>query len=507
MTTRTRSAAVRQKVRAVDPLTPLVGLVALIVYPLHGFGGFLNRDLGVYAYGGQQFADGVAPYEGILNRAGPLAQILPGIGIAAGRLVGIDDVLGARLLYMLFSVAAVCAAYLAGRDVFISRCAGLASAAGLLGFLGFIEYATNGPREKTPMVLFLLLAIWMLSRRRFLGVGIFIGLATLCWQPVFLVGAAAAVILALTMPGRRIRSLIEIAGGGLIPTALVALYFGVFSALNTFYLGFFEINAKYAGTTPFSARPGHIWRELREGYGLSLWAILLGLASFLLVCVAAAAWRRRRAQPESLVLAALGAGTVVGLVWTWRDINGWPDMFVLLPSAALGLGALVKELSRLVSGRTLLIATAGWAALATVFALTYSIGNRNEMLAFEQRSVDAVFDNLPDDATMLSIEAPQAMVQAGRTNPTRNQMMSAALVRHLNASWPGGRYGFASWVIGQEPTIIAIHGEYNWLTPQIMENYSRVGVGPGWTWYMSNDESKDSIRQVRHAVKAVRARG
>ena len=87
MTTSSAVVYLRARASSLDPITPLVGLVALVVYSLHGFGGVLNRDLGVYAYAGQQFADGVPPYEGILNRAGPLAHMLPGVGMVAGRLV------------------------------------------------------------------------------------------------------------------------------------------------------------------------------------------------------------------------------------------------------------------------------------------------------------------------------------------------------------------------------------------------------------------------------------
>ena len=104
MTTSSAVVYVRARASSLDPITPLVGLVALVVYSLHGFGGVLNRDLGVYAYAGQQFADGVPPYEGILNRAGPLAHMLPGVGMVAGRLVGVDDVTSARVLFMLFAV-------------------------------------------------------------------------------------------------------------------------------------------------------------------------------------------------------------------------------------------------------------------------------------------------------------------------------------------------------------------------------------------------------------------
>ena len=225
MTTSSAVVYVRARVARIDPITPLVGLVALVVYSLHGFGGVLNRDLGVYAYAGQQFADGVPPYEGILNRAGPLAHMLPGVGMVAGRLVGVDDVTSARVLFMLFAVGAVCATYVVGRDLFSSRLAGLASAASLLSFLGFIEYATNGPREKTPMVLFVLLAMWMLTRQRFLAAGVFIALAALTWQPAFLLAVTAGVLAAVLRPERRIRSLAEIGIGGAVTTAAFAVYF------------------------------------------------------------------------------------------------------------------------------------------------------------------------------------------------------------------------------------------------------------------------------------------
>ena len=54
-----------------DPLLFAVGGVALVTYALHGFNGMLTRDLAVYSYAGQQVAEGVPPYLGILNRACP----------------------------------------------------------------------------------------------------------------------------------------------------------------------------------------------------------------------------------------------------------------------------------------------------------------------------------------------------------------------------------------------------------------------------------------------------
>ena len=111
--------------RQADPLVLVVGAVSLVVYTLHGFHGALTRDLGVYSYAGQQVADGVPPYLGILNRAGPLAHVLPGVGVLFARVGGFDDVVTMRVVFMLIATACVCTIYLLGRDLFGSRAAGL----------------------------------------------------------------------------------------------------------------------------------------------------------------------------------------------------------------------------------------------------------------------------------------------------------------------------------------------------------------------------------------------
>src|SRR4029450_13896014 len=79
-----------------DPVTYVVGAAALAASVLHGFDGRLSRALAVYAYAGQQVADGVPPYEGIMNRAGPLAHLVPGLGVGLARIGGVGESLGMR---------------------------------------------------------------------------------------------------------------------------------------------------------------------------------------------------------------------------------------------------------------------------------------------------------------------------------------------------------------------------------------------------------------------------
>ncbi|MGH3307408.1 MAG: hypothetical protein ACRDOX_06930, partial [Nocardioides sp.] len=62
-----RLTSVPGRLGGIDPLGPLLGALGAVVFLLHGFGGILTRDLALYAYGGQQFAEGVPPFVSVLN--------------------------------------------------------------------------------------------------------------------------------------------------------------------------------------------------------------------------------------------------------------------------------------------------------------------------------------------------------------------------------------------------------------------------------------------------------
>ena len=286
----------------IDPRMVLVGAAALIVYELHGFDGFLSRDLAIYGYGAQQVADGVPPYVGMLTRSGPLAQLLPAIGVAGARVGGFDDLLGMRLLFLLIAVACVCVVYLLGRDLFASPLAGLASAAAFLTFSGFIEYASNGPREKTPMVLFLLCTMLAIQKQRWLAAGISLSLATLTLQSIFIVGIAAVVVGAFAArPGERIRALVRVAVGGLIPLAVCLLYFAVVGALQEFIDAYLLINVRYTVSDPLTSElAAKHWSQLQRVYGASLWVMIVGLVALLVLSLSALRWSSSTNSPSWL---------------------------------------------------------------------------------------------------------------------------------------------------------------------------------------------------------------
>ena len=493
-----------------DPLLWVTCAVSLLVYLVHGFGGRLIRDSGVYVYGGQRFADGVLPYVGLVNRAGPLAHVIPGLAILASRPLGVDDVIGVRVLFMLISVACVGLTYVVGRALFVSRAAGVASAAALLCFEGFIYYATFGPREKTAMVCFLLVALLAVIHQRWFTCGLFIALATLVWQPVFFGAIAGAVVAVLIgVPWRRWwRALLRIALGGVVPVAITVVVYAIPGQLRILVDDFLLINARYTSQASPLDDLGWAWDRMVHGYGVTVWLLLAGMVGLVALALVRAVRREGRHEPRSAAIMAFGVCTVVSTIWTFKAFDNWPDAFVLLPMAALGVGGIVAALGALASqhkGKAVSIVAAG---LVTVFALvaafSYSIGHRENDLDAQRASVAAVLDLLPADASVLSVESPQDLVLERKVNPTRFQLYGNGMTDYIADTWPGGLAGYSRYVADQDATAIVVDGPVPpWLEP-VLDGYRDVGSIDGQRWYLNRDTvSAETWREMRSARRGV----
>ncbi|MDX6323652.1 MAG: hypothetical protein QOK15_6 [Nocardioidaceae bacterium] len=484
-----------------DWLPFVMGGVGLVTFLLHGWDAVFTRDLALYSYAGQTVADGVPPYVGVLNRAGPLAHLLPSIGVLVARTYGGDEVFALRFFYMLVSVVAVGVAYVLGRDVFRSRLAGLVTSATFLSFHAFILYATGGPREKTPMVLFIMLALWAASRRKWMTAGVFVSLATLTLQIAFFL-AFPAVLLAVGTVQRseRVRAGLRVVVGGIVPLAVTAVYFAVVGALSDFVLGFLILNAHYNRASSLLTHLGPDWASLRVGYGVSLWFLLLGLVLVLAFSVAALRVDRRRASPWIVFVAALGPAVVIDLFWNFRDFDSWADAIPLLPVAALGFGAVVKAVQERLSQRAAWTVGGAWLVLTLVTALVYSISYHDARFVAQRRSVTAVLAQVPANATVLSIEAPQALVLTDRRNPSRYQMFTGGMENYVDDQWPGGLDGYARWILRTRPDLVTIGpNQYDVWGSALGSGYTWVGCAPEWRWYASRTLSPQVLAALRRA--------
>jgi hypothetical protein len=496
----------RDRLFAFDWLVPVVALVSLGVYLLHGFDKAMTRDLGLYTYAGQRFLDGDPPYVGVMNRAGPLAHALPGVGIGLGRLVGLSDIHGARAFFMLLAVACVCLVYVVSRDLTGSRAAALVAATAFLGFEGFLDLATNGPREKTPMVLFLLATFLAVRHRRWATAGVFTALATLTWQPVFFVAALTAVVAALLAPDHRLRALVRIVAGSVGVTALVVVYYALNGAVHTFVDCFVLINAQYTQQQGALAAAAANWSSMQRGYGGSLWMILAGLVALPVGAVVRArpAWRTR--DPMATTTLALGAGWLGGVLWCLVAFNGWPDLFVMLPLAALGLAWAARVLLGLLRARIAVAVATVLVLAGTTFATAFSVDSRQTGLHNQEAFISAVLDVGPQPATIVSMQAPQVLVMLHRTNPTPYQMFDHGFSDYLDHTYPGGLDGYLADVEKMAPTYIVTQDRFmpSWFQPWLDDHYVSVGITQRFHWWVSNTVSPEMVKQMHEAELAAK---
>lgn len=495
------------RLRGVDPWGPVLAAAATAVFLVHGFGGILTRDLALYAYGGQQFAEGVPPFVSVLNRAGPLAHMVPGVATWFGRLLGadsgVDDLFAMRVLMTVFAIASVWVVYLLTRDAFGSRVAGIAAATSLLAFQGFVTYATGGPREKTTMMLLMALALWAVVHRRWGRAGVAVALATLTWQPVFFGAAGAVAVGALLVRGGRgtVVALTRFAVGGVVTTALFVVYFVLVDALEEFWNAFYAINATYTRQSGLLYYLAEDPTEILVGFGWSLILILLGLAAM----VALAAVRLRgldRDNPHDVAVVAVGSGTLVSLMWSFNVFNGWADAIFVLPLAAAGLGGLVHAVARALPGRAAVPLAAAYVVVVGVAGGANAWVTRDDRLGPMADVNEQVLEIVGPDATIMSVGSPQPLVFGRRENTIYHQMFLAGLYEYVDDTWPGGVEGLADDIREDPPTLITVDGleYYHFLRPVLSDEYELVGTTYLMTWYVDRSVGEDELARLREVV-------
>jgi hypothetical protein len=494
--------------RYADPA--LAGLLALAVYSLHGFQSSLDRDQATFVYGGVRFAHGTPPYRGIFNSVGPLGDMVAGTGTRIGWLFGLDSVTGARLIYLVLSAACVSGVSVLAREALRSRTAGLLAPAVFLTFASFLKLATAGPREKTVMVLCLEVALVLLLHRRWFAAGVLTALATLTWQPVILVAAAAALVAILPSGAPRLRALASYVVGGVVPTALLAAYFLAEGALKVASWGFIRVNIGYTRQPDIISS----WSLLTRDYR---WSLVLVIAGWLAAVAAGgltlARWRRAQGLDEvGRHLLVLGAGGLVAGLWSCYQINGGADLYVVLPFAAVGLAAALPVLGARLAGPDVRRAGAASVAAAVVLAVVLAgveaVSTRDHRLPVERRDVTRTLAAVPRGSTVLSLSAPEVLVLSHRRNPYPWQLSNSAISRFLDDHLDGGLAGYADRIAHLHPTLIAIgHRTVDgWVQPVLDRGYTRVGRADHWTWYAANTLGRPTLHHLRTVNRTVWAR-
>ena len=184
--------------------------------------------------------------------------------------------------------------------------------------------------------------------------------------------------------------------------------------------------------------------------------ILAGLLAVMVIAAmrATEAFRGREARDRAVL--GIGAATLAGIVWSLFVLNGWADLVVLLPAAAVGVGAVAAEVQARVPKRVAVPILVTWSVTCLLAALISSFTNREHVLDQQRTEVAGMFAAVPSDATVMSVGGPQPLVLTHRTNPIRHQMFLTGLNEYVDDTWPGGLEGLADGIREEEPTFITV---------------------------------------------------
>ncbi len=378
----------------------------------------------------RRVADGAVPHRDFFEVKPALFTLLAAPVLGGGRLAGLPDWLGARLLMtfaggLLALLAwalgrqAARAAGLAGAQV---RTAGLLATAALLSLRGMAFLLTTGVEPKTFVVLFLQASLLLALRGRPLAAGALAPLAAACWQPaalawpVLLLAAGAS---GPTPPRPRARFLL---GSAATATALLAALL-LTDALVPFLeqtLGYSLVAARSGGRSGALREPLRVAFILWHAAGPELlWALPLTLLALL-----------RGGRPARLLFLL---PAVFGL-WSLLDFQAFPDTQPLVAPVmvlgGIGLGLLLPPRPALAA-----------ALLLSVTGLLPGGVPPPWPLAWQRRQAEELVAALPPDSAKtpwLAFGDPALAILADRPTTNRHLFLAEGSTTWLDEHHPGG---------------------------------------------------------------------
>ncbi len=409
--------------------------VGFLFHLIAGLDSPLTRDGGIYYYSSLRILEGTPPYRGIFDHKGPGGPFIFSIFLFIFRKLGgsepLKEILFVRFITSLFVGFILILLFLIAKE-FLGKEAALLSTLSFLTFEGFWLDSSSGFKPKTFMLFFFLLFIYLFIKENFFWAGVSISISTIIWQPVGIFS-----IMGLTLLVKRKRELLNFILGGLSPLTLTILYFLFHKALQDLWEGAVVFNIKYILHSSLSWNIEHIRRALIMGYRNSSALILLGLFLF--------PYLIKRA-PKILLLCFPWP-----ILWSLKDFQWIPDIWIFLPFSALGLGILFDKTEKKI---TLTIIS-----LLIIALLPFKVkGPRKWTLKAQLQEALDIKRTFGDN--IITIGAPHFMAIARLKNPSKYVFVIRGIDRKIEKEFPRGIRGWFHFILRKNPKAIVYAHTY-----------------------------------------------
>lgn len=322
-------------------------------------------DSAIWDYVAQSILRGQIPYKDVVEIKGPLSAYLSAFAMWLGKSIGLRDVLAVRLMQVLLAGLLSSVTFLVTEAYLRQRVTALIASLFPLMSFHFVSWTEGGTQPKLTMILFGMLSLFYIAKKRPFWAGCCSMLSCLCWQPGLLFTGIAVLIFSHYLTRWRDLRALKVLAGAAVPLAVTVVYFYSVGALKDFWVWTvaynFEVYAR-VGLRDTGDTFGHAWVVLNRVFNVDVLWLALGAGGMLLFGARQFAARLRRAGLESpeLFKDAILIAPVVYIAFCLINLQSGPDLIPLFPFIGLFAGLLITEVSgwlasfRLVAKKTAL---------------------------------------------------------------------------------------------------------------------------------------------------------
>lgn len=310
-------------------------------------------DSAIWDYVAQCILRGQVPYRDVVEIKSPLSAYLSAAAMFIGKSIGIRDVIAVRLLNVVMAGLLSTTTFLVGVTYLRNRLAASIAFVIPLTPPHFTEWVLGGTEPKLPMILFGMLSLLLIAKRKPFWAGFFSMLSCLCWQPGLMFTGVALLIFSRYLTSWRDRAALRAIVGAAVPLVIIVSYFFSAGALSDLWSWTVAFNLNvYAPETAksLSQTLALLWRVSIRVFGFELLFVafaLAGLVAFLIERVKERFNRGIAADESSLFRDGLWIVPLAYLGFCLINFQSGPDLIPLFPFIGLFAGYLIVRLSAL----------------------------------------------------------------------------------------------------------------------------------------------------------------
>ena len=309
-------------------------------------------DEAIWDYVAQCIVRGQVPYRDVVEIKTPLSAYLSAGSMLIGRRAGLSDIVSVRLFNIVMAGLLSAVIFLVVVEYLRSRTA--ACLAVLILFLPthFSEWIVSGTEPKLPMILFGMLSVYFIARRKPFWSGLFSMLSCLCWQPGLMFTAVAFLIFSKYLTNWRDLGAARVLLGAAVPLAVLLIYFYSAGALSNLWLWTIVYNLKgYAPETAKSARETAdlLSRVLIRVFKFDLIFVACSFTGFLWFVIERIKARREHLgfKSQRFFVDAIVILPCIYIAFCWINFQSGPDLIPLFPFGSLYAAFFIAKLESL----------------------------------------------------------------------------------------------------------------------------------------------------------------